>query len=358
MTSIDSIVTPGNTLFYRITNADGKTWLLPASALRIGLELYQPSGKKGRLLKTLLPRLHRLPGITKAIHASNERVDLRSEIIELAEKAFAVKNLEYSIFGGTPSVHQKITIQFSRGKNILGYCKLSNSDAIRQLFIHERDLLSDLAAKGIEGIPQCLLCGTLTDGTSIFIQSTVKTDKSYSPHHWTSLHESFLKQLSELTATRLCFEDSDLYNSLSALKDNLHRLPGQLRGSIEQHLTRILNEKSGTEVTYSAFHADFTPWNMTIQDNKLFVFDWEYGRLSYPPMLDRYHFFNQQALHVAKLSPQQIYENMQAMPWYKPDDYTIYLLDIISRFTLRENKALSASLINMLKSWAAILERI
>lgn len=326
--------------------------------MTVGLELYQPSGFKGKLLKSILPKIHFIPGITDLIHATSERVSLRQDIIETAEKAFGVRGLNYSIFGGTPSVHQKITIQFSHGKKILGYCKLSDSEPIGQLFSHESKLLDHLASTGIKGIPACLVCDTLSDGTHIFIQSTVKTLRSYSPHHWTPLHESFLRQLSALTSARMPFQSTDLYASLRALNDNISRLPARFEDVILSRIDNIFKAKANTEVEYSAFHADFTPWNMIIEGDRLFVFDWEYARLSYPPMLDRYHFFIQQALHVTHLSPQQIHENMQAMPWYNPEDYTIYLLDIISRFTLRENGALSPSLINMLDIWTNLLERI
>jgi hypothetical protein len=356
--SIDSIITPGDSRAYLITNADGKSWLLPAAGLSIGLELYQPSGIKGRLLKQLLPLLHRMPGVTRAIHASYMRVALRPDIVEAAERVFGIKGIEFSIFGGTPSVHQKITIQFSLGHRILGYCKLSDSDDIRRLFVHERDLLARLSAAGTDGIPHCLLCETLSDGTHIFIQSTVKTPKSYSPHHWTPLHESFLQQLSVLTRVRQQFESTDLHTSLSALKDNMYRLPARTREIIATRLDKIILEKTSTEVEYSAYHADFTPWNMTIEDNRLFVFDWEYGRLSYPPMLDRYHFFIQQALHVTNLKPDKIHRLMSSMPWYTTEDYTIYLLDIISRFTLRENGELSQSFLSMLEVWTDLLERV
>ena len=106
---------------------------------------------------------------------------------------------------------------------------------------------------------------------------------------------------------------------------------------------------------YSAFHADFTPWNMLIENGQLFVFDWEYGRMTYPPMLDRYHFFTQQALHVAHLSPEQLYAWFVRQPWFDNREYEMYLLDIISRFTLREEGVLPSSLIGMLHNWCGLL---
>ena len=138
----------------------------------------------------------------------------------------------------------------------------------------------------------------------------------------------------------------------------MYRLPARTREIIATRLDKIILEKTSTEVEYSAYHADFTPWNMTIEDNRLFVFDWEYGRLSYPPMLDRYHFFIQQALHVTNLKPDKIHRLMSSMPWYTTEDYTIYLLDIISRFTLRENGELSQSFLSMLEVWTDLLERV
>lgn len=49
---------------------------------------------------------------------------------------------------------------------------------------------------------------------------------------------------------------------------------------------------------------------------------------------------------------------MSSMPWYTTEDYTIYLLDIISRFTLRENGELSQSFLSMLEVWTDLLERV
>lgn len=37
--------------FYKLVNGDGKVWLMPARNMRIAMNLYQPSGIKGKLLK-------------------------------------------------------------------------------------------------------------------------------------------------------------------------------------------------------------------------------------------------------------------------------------------------------------------
>ena len=59
---LNSIVTVGlGDKFYRFTNADAKTWVVPANNISIAMCLYQPSGIKGKLLKSLFPLLHNIP---------------------------------------------------------------------------------------------------------------------------------------------------------------------------------------------------------------------------------------------------------------------------------------------------------
>lgn len=358
MVTINSVIVPGTTRCYRFSNADGKSWLLPASGLSTAMELYQPSGVKGKLLKRLFPLLHRVGRVRDAIHATVDYVDLHPALLKMICRSLGTDNIEFSIFGGTPSVHQKITLQLFQGTHILGYAKLTDSRAISKLFRHEEKLLTELAEAGIQNIPCCLNCSTLPDGTSVFIQSTVKTSQSIVYHRWTDLHENFLQNMAQKTFATLRFEESDLAKSLSELLQSLGRLPEEYQMVIGPALRHELESHRGQTVTYSAFHADFTPWNMFIESDRLFVFDWEYGRRSYPPMLDRYHFFTQQALHVSHLTAEQILSALSAYQWYKPNEFILYLLDIISRFTLREEEEISSSTLNMIGKWTELLKLI
>ena len=44
----------GEEKFYRFGNADGKYWIMPVRGMRTAMNLYQPSGIKGKMLKDLL----------------------------------------------------------------------------------------------------------------------------------------------------------------------------------------------------------------------------------------------------------------------------------------------------------------
>ena len=117
-------------IFYSFANTDGKRWWMPARHMVVAMSLYQPSGAKGKLLKQYLPWLHWNPVVRKVLHAERMQLALGDELRELLERIFGLQGLEFAIFGGTPCVHQKITMQISRDSRILGYVKVTENKEI------------------------------------------------------------------------------------------------------------------------------------------------------------------------------------------------------------------------------------
>ena len=165
MKSNDNILDfTGGEKFYRFGNADGKYWIVPAQGMRTAMNLYQPSGSKGKMVKRLLPCLHLFAPVRKVIKAETLHCRLNSELHNLLCKVFDVQEIEFAIFEGTPSVHQKITMQLSQGNRILGYCKLSTNNDIKELFEKESDTIDRLCKSDVIGVPKALYCGTLSNG--------------------------------------------------------------------------------------------------------------------------------------------------------------------------------------------------
>lgn len=362
MTALDKIVEfAGGEKFIRFGNSDGKYWIMPVRSMRTAMNLYQPSGIKGKMLKDLLPLLHRLPPVRKAIHAEHMRCSLKEELHTLLCKVFEVNEIEFSIFEGTPSVHRKITMQLSCGSRILGYCKLSESNDIKELFIKESEMLKWLKEKGVTDIPQALFCGTLGNGVHLFVQSTAKTASSTIIHKWGKLHKDFLDQLHCKTKQKVLFENSDYYKTLLALEEHIEWLPDNVDPVVITKATAIARERfGGREVEFSAYHGDFTPWNMFVEKNRLFVFDFEYAAKSYPRNLDRYHFFTQTAVFERKWGVDDIMAFMASKEgaWIDKKLYTIYLLDMISRFTLREGGKVTGNAATPFALWSNLLEKL
>ncbi len=346
--------------FYRFGNSDGKYWIMPARDMRTAMNLYQPSGIKGKMVKALLPMLHRIPMVRKAIHATTLHCSLGKELHALLCNMFGTE-VEFSVFEGTPSVHRKITMQLSSGRHILGYCKLSTSSDIKALFDKESKMLAWLGCKGMKGIPQVLHCGTLDSGVHIFVQSTVKTRSSAVIHEWGALQERFLAKLHERTKQAVCFEESDYCRTFDLLEKHLDWLPDNVEPAVIAKVAANIKEIfSGREVEFSAYHGDFTPWNMLVEKNRLFVFDFEYAAKSYPPGLDRYHFFTQTAVFERGWGAKEItaFMNSKKGAWIKKQEYTLYLLDIISRFTVREGKKVEGGEKELFAIWNNLIKAI
>ena len=362
MTTLDNILDfTGGEKFYRFGNSDGKYWIVPARGMRTALGLYQPSGTKGKMVKALLPCLHWLAPVRKAIKAQTMSCRLNGELHNLLCKIFDVQDIEFAIFEGTPSVHRKITMQLSHGNRILGYCKLSDSNDIKALFEKESDILERLSRSGVTGIPKALYCGTLSSGTHLFVQSTEKRASSRVVHEWGIMQEEFLAQLQEKTKATVLFEESDYYTTLTALEEHLEWLPQNIdRSIVAKAIDSIKDRYCGKEVEFCACHGDFTPWNMFANGKELFVFDFEYAAMSYPAGIDRYHFFTQTAVFEKHWGADEIiaYMESDAGQWIEREKYAIYLLDIISRFTMREGGKVTGDAAAPFTLWGKVLERL
>ena len=349
--------------YYSFANADGKRWWIPARHMAVGMNLYQPSGTKGKLLKRGLPWLHWNPIVRKVLHAERIQLALGDELRELLERIFGQQGLEFAIFGGTPCVHQKITMQLSRGSRILGYVKVTESKEIYQIFEHEKKVLDTLHEQGVGQVPECLYCGRLEIGLHVFVQSTVKTGRSEVVHAWSDKHEQFLNSLAVHTRQKLVFEETDFCCDLSALEERLPMLgnPPALSEAIKEVKARY----AGKEVSFSAFQADFTPWNMFVENGQLFVFDWEYARMTYPPRLDYFHFMIQTAVFEEHLSAEEIAHRYASLRsrltevWENPDlALQCYLLAIMSTYLQREQGKLGEDTIRRMDMWLALLDKL
>ena len=293
--------------FIRFSNTDGKRWIMPLRDMLTAMNLYQPSGGKGRLVKSLLPYVYRLPFVGRVIYSEFVNIEMEAAIHQQIAQAVGVDNFRFAIFEGTPSVHKKATIQIWHRSEILAYCKVSDNDQIRQLFERESITLTRLHEAGVTQIPRSLFCGTI-GSNHVFIQSTTKTNRSQTAHQWTQQHWDFLTLLHEKTKIKCRFEDSDLAKSLISLEGYFGYLSQEHAATISRAIDIVRINYGGREVEFSAYHGDFTPWNMFVERNKLFVFDFEYSSSSCPPYMDMFHFVNQVAIIEKQYHAFSVYE--------------------------------------------------
>lgn len=261
MSLLNEILSKGekSTSFYRIENNDGKVWLMPVNRLRTAMHLYQPSGRNGKLLKRWFPLLHRLPLLKQKLHIETTRCSLAEDLYDKLCKLFNRDRLEFAVFCGTPCVHQKLTIQLSSGDNILGYCKVSDSKEVAELFSRESNILGKLYKAGVHNVPKIMYVGEWRNGVYMLVQTTRKTDRSQVIHDWGHLHDGFLRDMAVKTKQRLVFEETDYYKILNELSMHLDWLPSdEGRELVRGVLEKVLNKNKHKMVEYGAYHADFT----------------------------------------------------------------------------------------------------
>lgn len=347
--------------FYRIKNNDGKVWLMPVSGLRTAMSLYQPSGRNGKLFKQWFPWLHRLTIIKQRLHIETLRCGMNKVLYDKLCQLYRTDRLEFAVFCGTPCVHQKLTIQLSSGDCILGYCKVTDSKEVAELFRRENIILGKLDKDSLLNVPKILYVGEWRNGVHLLVQTTQKTNRSQVIHDWGHLHDGFLRDMAVKTKQRLVFEETDYYKTLNELSMHLDWLPSdEGRELVRGVLEKVLNEHKHKMVEYGACHADFTPWNTFVEHGELFVFDWEYAQMTYPPMLDRYHFFTQTAIFEKHWQSDEIiaYIDSADGKWVDKTEYQLYLLDIITRFTIREKGHLSGDVAHSMRIWTGLLRRL
>ncbi|MFI3321283.1 MAG: phosphotransferase [Rikenellaceae bacterium] len=336
--------------FLKFSNADGKEWIVPTKNMRTALAIYQPSTKNGKLLKYLLPYLYWLPIIKKIIKGKTVEISLGRDVSELIKRVLKVEDFEFSIFEGTPSVHQKRVIQIWHKSKILAYCKISDNSKVVELLKNEQKSLYMLSSKGVKNIPTCYYCGRVSHDSNevVFIQSTTKTIHSNTSHKFTQKHYDFLTQLHQKTKQKLLFEDSDLSKSLCRLEKYLNSFQKSDAQIIKRAIEREREYYGGKEVEFSAYHGDFTPWNSYFEKGELYVFDFEYCSSSYPAYMDWFHFNIQNIIYrqpkmLRNLNQNNCFEDLDII-------YLVYIIDIISRYIDRDasketiNKVLSGYL--------------
>lgn len=332
--------------YLKIENADGKVWLIPFFNVRKGMELYQPSSLKGRLLKNYLcyfkyiPRVLKKIGITICYMNLSER--FRSKMVEV----FECDSLLYAIFLGTPGKDNKPTIQVFTRKRILGYCKYTPNIRIANSFSNEKQHLDYLYKKNVFGVPQSLYCGELNDNIFLFVQDTTKSFNALILHELSKSHVTFLRELKNRTLVKCRFEDTEYYGMLQRFKKNLIKTPFSYDDNLIKEMIKYIENQMCNQREYCFYHGDFTPWNTYSNNRKeIYAFDLEYAKYSYPPMLDVLHFYTQVKLYESRVNTEEIYNSFCKLFEFGdfsdifdyPDfSYLLYLIDIINFYIERD----------------------
>lgn len=343
MNLLDKIVCGNETggFYYDIINSSGKEWLLNEADLKTAFEIYQPTALKGRLLKRTFPYIHKWKTISKTLGMKEKKIVVRQDIKIFLDSIFG-NNYEISYFGGTPSVHQKVILQISRGDDVKAYCKISDNPDVGVLFDKECDALMYLKECGIENIPRVIERKTL-NGLELFIQSNVKKTNFHIEKTFSKYSYDFLHTLCSKTKIKIRFNQSDYAQMIQNLKINCQKLNAKQNKIVNTAIGDVENcYRENPYVEFSFYHGDFTPWNTAICNGNLYAFDFEYFKKTYPPYLDAFHFFVQTEIFIHHNSPEyilkkrkRIFKLLECQRVEVDFAFKLYLLEVINLYLAR-----------------------
>lgn len=330
--------------YISITNAEGKTWIVPKKNMVTALEIYQPVTKSGKILKLALPIATKF-GFIPIAHNEVEIEDIvPKSILEKIQQYFGSSNYQLSYFSGSPGTHMKPTIQVSSDRKILGYVKYTDNIEIKKLFDNEEIILNLLRKKGERAVPNCLFNDKIDD-FYIFIQDTKKKLHARIMHKMSGVYTLFLHDLYQKTKILDSYENTDFFSMLNDLKCKLKVLSEEDQIVVMKAINRVNNYYfSKSKVEFGVCHRDFTPWNTCMVNKKLYVFDWEYAKESYPCGIDLAR------LYVELKRREERKTNKEIIQQYKEENKSTlslisYLLDNIDIY-LNRGKADDMKIVN------------
>jgi hypothetical protein len=351
------------------------------------LDLYQPSLVSAKLKKLAAYCLTRL-GLT-SFWTPSLMVVVRRDAVKEPMGLHSVigglfgKNIRYALFTGTPGYLRKTTIQImdSRGST-LGFCKIGMNEQTYAAIGNEATTLRLLASLDLGGtvVPQCIYYGTTDNGAAILIQSKDRGHFRPGPLRPDVLHCDFLVRLFNSTKEDGNFTGSHCFTEIAERLKSLERHAESLQYSALKTAfgwcsTILTTHKSPLCLA----HRDFTPWNTFAVDNRLYIFDWEFARRDWPPLVDAFHFVVQKALLVDHLGEYPLWRRVSgstereaiflrkvaAMCGISDQAYygllAFYLVDMSTTYLLHRMKGGGDTTLDgrgLLQPWQTLLERL
>ena len=296
-----------NDTFYFVPNPDGTIrWIYPKSLKKPSfLSFYNTSSTRAKILASIF-RLSFYFRLNKKIGIEV----FKDSIIDKILKQY--KDSNYSIFTGTIGINRKAIIELNQNNSTKYFVKVALTEQSKDLINNEKEILNELNKYQYQ---------------SLIIPKIIESDENYitidniAPKNQTqssSLNEIHLNALDEIyskTVENKSIKDSTYFE---VIKENLDELSNtSLNKNFDKNKIEILikNMKiileslnSEKEISFAYGHNDFTPWNMFVENDHLYLFDWELAKKDIVLLYDFFHFIFQSQILISKSDYKTIFE--------------------------------------------------
>lgn len=293
--------------FYFVPNPDGTIrWIYPKSLKKPSfLSFYSTSSTRAKILASIF-RLSFYFRLNKKIELEVFKDSILDRIIK------QYKDFNYSIFTGTIGINRKAIIELNQNNSTKYFVKVALTEQSKELINNEKTILNELNKYQYKN---------LTIPKIVESQSNYITIDNIAPKNQaqsSTLNEIHLNALDEIyskTIDTKFIKDSSYFQLIEKNLDKLNNT--SLNKSFDKEKTKLLIENMNTifqsldtkkEISFAYGHNDFTPWNMFVENNHLYLFDWELARKDVILLYDFFHFIFQSQILISKSDYKTIFE--------------------------------------------------
>lgn len=290
--------------FIRINGAI--RWIYPSGQMNSIFDFYHASTARARLIKFGLKLISkcRLDALI------SKRIDIHSNTpncLQVATQGIPFDT--FSVFTGTPGIERTALVAFLTGNKSTHFLKLGLNSISKSNVGNEGNILHKLNRESLEQTVVPLVNSTNTPGVIAVSKLMAKSKKV--TNSFLKQHANTLIELSNLCLSHQRFDESTFGESII---DNC----SFIRSGEEQNspIATLLMEcfddvPNDYHFTAGLVHGDFTPWNMFLAEDKLFLYDWEASMRFAPSLFDLFHFHFQTGIYLKNWSFNEVYAQIK-----------------------------------------------
>jgi len=282
-----------------ITNPDQTIrWLYP-SKLKIPtfLNFYNSSSLRAKIFTIAIKILFTLK-LSKLIRSDEVYLSVHEGSI-LQRILDKYPGYNHSIFTGTVGKNRKIIVELNNGYKSLVFAKVAISNTSEDLIQNEFHVLSKLKRENLTSIyvPTVLAYSE----KELLEISNIKPKRCKQPSKLIDVQIVALTQINTINHKHIQWKDMQEKFEIESIIENLKVKAMANNGLDRRRISLYIENLSslcktiGDEVRFSCglAHGDFTPWNMYINHEKLYIYDWELSKGAMPVLFDLFHYIFQ-----------------------------------------------------------------
>ncbi len=274
----------------------------PRSAAEALRRLGNPAGKGKRFAEALLATgmatglpLRLLPGRLHLSVADGSDAEELETIADHLQEVLGIENLSVAvILGQSRRPNRKPVLRLvGRTGETVAFAKVGWNELSRELVRNEgavlRALSIDPSRPSSFDVPSVLHAGVWR-GMELLVVSAAPRDHWWHDGPPIDLPVSATREVAELgIGVRAPLAESGYWRRTM---ERIDRTDNDSDGgkTLRIAANRIGNDDGATEMMFGRWHGDWTPWNMSVVDGRLFVWDWERSEEDVPIGLDAAHF--------------------------------------------------------------------